>query len=252
LTSQLARRRRAPPAPLYARIQSHIRDGIAAGRFAPGARLPSENELAAKFGTTRATVARALQQLVFERTIRRRPGAGTFVGDVPVAAVIEPARVTSFEDAASRAGLVSYRLLGFAARGATKEETSRLGLPPGDAVHVLERLRLLDGCPLGIETRIIPQPVGARMTVAALQARSMHAILEDLGLKVARVEGEIRAAAATAGQARQLKLPRGSPLLIRDYLLMDSAGQPLVLGESCYRQSFRLHYRVQEDGLRVD
>ena len=233
--------------PIYARIQAHIRDGIASGRFRPGERLPSENELAAAFATTRATVARALQQLVFENVILRRPGAGTFVGEVPVAGSIEPSRVSSFEDAAQRAGAtVAYRLLAFGSRALPAGVAARLGMAPGEMVQALERLRLVGGQPIGLEVRLIPPAIAAGMTVAALQSQSMHRILEELGMRVARVEGVIRAAAASTAQARLLELPRGSPLLVRDYVLLDAAGRPLVQGESCYRESFQLHYAVQE------
>ena len=65
--------------PVYIQIQHEIRRGIQAGDYAAGDRIPSENELAERFETTRATVARALQELVFDGTIVRRAGAGSFV-----------------------------------------------------------------------------------------------------------------------------------------------------------------------------
>ncbi len=233
--------------PLYARIQAHIRDGIAAGRFRQGQRLPSENERAETFGTTRPTVARALPQLVFERVNARRAGAGTFVAAPPVVAAIEASRVSSFEDALQRSGgSVTYRLISFAGRPASATDAARLGLEPGETVHVLERIRLAGGQPISLEIRVIPPAIGGRMTVAALQSHSMHDMLKELGMRVARVEGVIRAGAATSGQARALDLARGSPLLIRDYVLLDAAGRPLVLGESFYRESFQLQYVVQE------
>ena len=73
------------PAPLYLQIQQFLRLAIEQGRFRAGDKLPSEPELAERFGTTRATVARALQQLVFEGLIARRAGSGTITVVMPKA-----------------------------------------------------------------------------------------------------------------------------------------------------------------------
>jgi DNA-binding GntR family transcriptional regulator len=60
-------------------IAAKLREAIHAGRFAPGAKLPSQPELAAHFRVARETVKRALDQLRTERLIMTRQGAGAFV-----------------------------------------------------------------------------------------------------------------------------------------------------------------------------
>ena len=52
---------------------------IAAGRFGPGDRLPSEADLVRRFGASRITVGRALRDLQAAGLIERRVGSGTFV-----------------------------------------------------------------------------------------------------------------------------------------------------------------------------
>ncbi len=65
--------------PKYKRIYAELRDGVANGRYNPGDRLPSENELVEYFGASRPTVGRALAQLETEGMVERRPGSGTYV-----------------------------------------------------------------------------------------------------------------------------------------------------------------------------
>src|SRR3546814_11452241 len=65
--------------PIYYRIQESMRRRIVEGEFQPGARLPSESELARDFGTTRVTVRQALMRLVYDGLIERHYGRGTFV-----------------------------------------------------------------------------------------------------------------------------------------------------------------------------
>ena len=48
------------PQPLYAKVKDHILGHIRSGAWAPGARVPSENELVESFGISRMTANRAL------------------------------------------------------------------------------------------------------------------------------------------------------------------------------------------------
>jgi GntR family transcriptional regulator, histidine utilization repressor len=69
--------------PLYARVKDHIIAQIRTGLWAPGARVPSENELVGSFGISRMTVNRALRELTAEGFVARVPGVGTFVKEPP-------------------------------------------------------------------------------------------------------------------------------------------------------------------------
>lgn len=65
--------------PKYKQIYSHLRNSLANREYAPGDRLPSENELVVQFGASRPTVSRALAQLELDGLVERKAGSGTFV-----------------------------------------------------------------------------------------------------------------------------------------------------------------------------
>jgi DNA-binding LacI/PurR family transcriptional regulator len=65
--------------PKYKQIYTRLRNALANREFAPGDKLPSENELVEQFGASRPTVGRALAQLENEGLVERRAGSGTFV-----------------------------------------------------------------------------------------------------------------------------------------------------------------------------
>ena len=65
--------------PLYRRIVNGLRAEIAGGALPPGARLPTERALCARFGVSRHTVREALRQLRDEGLVASRQGAGTTV-----------------------------------------------------------------------------------------------------------------------------------------------------------------------------
>jgi len=73
-----------------AQVVEQIRRLIQEGELAPGSRLPSERELAQRFGVSRPTVREAIQSLASLHLLEVRQGLGTFVS----------AKVTTLEDPA--------------------------------------------------------------------------------------------------------------------------------------------------------
>jgi len=65
--------------PKHSRISQELLAEIAAGKYAPAGRLPSEAQLVSRFGVSRPTVARALRDLQDRGLIERRVGSGTYV-----------------------------------------------------------------------------------------------------------------------------------------------------------------------------
>src|SRR6187549_542401 len=66
-----------PVAP-YARVKQYLKDELSRGHWLPGALMPSDAELVARFGVSRMTVTRALRELQAEGLVERVQGVGTF------------------------------------------------------------------------------------------------------------------------------------------------------------------------------
>lgn len=88
------------------RITSYITDRIDSGSWAPGDRLPTDRELAARFAISRNTVRRTLEQLEQEHRIVRQVGRGSFV-----AGTTSPATDRNPPGDTSPAELMELRLL---------------------------------------------------------------------------------------------------------------------------------------------
>ncbi len=65
----------------YRRIYEEVHDAIITGRYGLGQQIPTEAELAAQYGASRPTVARALRDLEHRGYLVRRQGVGSFVGE---------------------------------------------------------------------------------------------------------------------------------------------------------------------------
>ncbi|MDG0791697.1 GntR family transcriptional regulator [Cohnella ginsengisoli] len=76
--------------PLYAQIESYVRDQIRSGKWKPGKRLPSENQLCKQFDVSRITIRGAMDKLVEEGVVFRIQGRGSFVAEE--AGMGEPAK----------------------------------------------------------------------------------------------------------------------------------------------------------------
>ena len=100
--------------PLFQQVYRTIRDGILAGRFAAGGRLPPTRGLASDLGVSRATVVQAYQQLAAEGYLDGRQGSGTYVHGPAPAARRGPAparRAAGAAAAAPRLGRLASALL---------------------------------------------------------------------------------------------------------------------------------------------
>lgn len=141
--------------PLYHQVANDIRDRVVSGAWGPGQQIPSEPELIEIYGASRITIRHALADLAQEGLIARRRGRGSFVRDAAI--VARPSRLTSFTGEMRAKGVrPSARVLSFGVVDADTIVASRLGLPLGSRTLRLERLRLADGEPVGIQVASLP------------------------------------------------------------------------------------------------
>ena len=69
--------------PKYVRLAQTLQRRIEDGTYAPGTRVPSENQLVQAFGMSRPTVVRALDLLKRDGWLESRQGFGTIVRGRP-------------------------------------------------------------------------------------------------------------------------------------------------------------------------
>ena len=67
--------------PMYDQVAADIAADIASGALAPGARLPTEVELAAQYQVSRVTIRRAVKELSGRGLVVVSHGRGTFVAE---------------------------------------------------------------------------------------------------------------------------------------------------------------------------
>lgn len=206
---------RPAPIPLYWRIAEDIRRYITEQGKKPGDELPTEEALERTYGVSRATVRRALSELVSEGLIERHSGRGTFVA-VPRLQRPLP-DLTSFTEHIRSLGMTpSSHLLDYAVVDADDPNAAEFS-PSAPAVRI-RRVRLADGSPVGLHTAHLPLELAERAGITRTRLEtdpglSLYDHLEAAGVRLDGAQEHLVARAAGRAEARALKVPANTPLM---------------------------------------
>jgi GntR family transcriptional regulator len=198
--------------PKYYQLREILLDLIE-NELAVDAPVPSERELAARYGLSRMTARQAVEHLVSEGRLYRVQGKGTFVARPKIDM---PLRLTSFtEDMRARGMTPGSRDLGRRLTNATAAVARELSLGTGAPVYVIERLRTADGIPMALERSHLPAHLVPDVLEQPLDNRSLYEVLAtEYGLVLDRGDQVIEAGIADSGDAGLLGLPAGSAVLL--------------------------------------
>jgi GntR family transcriptional regulator len=231
--------------PLYHRVYRQIASEIEGGALAPGDRLPSERWFCDELGVSRATVRRALEELVADGLVESR-GRGSFVaGD----ALVEPPNtLMSLSELGRSRGLdASAEVLDAGVRAATIDEADAFGIAPGADVFELRRVRMLDGLPISIDHNRVPLRLLPDALELDFASASLYAALDGAGHAPGRADYELEARSAEAPEAELLGLAPGAPVLFATTVAIGEDGRVVDLGRTVYRAD---RYRFQATLMR--
>jgi GntR family transcriptional regulator len=234
-----------PSQPLYHQVYRRLADEIEGGALQPGDRLPSERWLCDELGVSRATVRRAIEELVSDGLIEGR-GRGSFVTGQALA---EPrgTLISLSELGRSRGLQASARVLSAAVRAATIDEAEAFGIAPGAELFELRRLRMLDGMPISLDGNRVPLRLAPSLPAVDFSEASLYQTLERTGHCPVRADYDVEARCADADEAELLELALGEPVLFTITVAFDENGQIVDIGRTVYRAD---RYRFQATLMR--
>ncbi len=225
---------RSSAVPLHHQVSQHLELSIQSGDIPHGSLLGNEVALAKLLGLSRPTVRRAIQQLVDKGLVVRRRGVGTRVVQPKVRRSLE---LTSLHDDLTRSGRVpTTDVITLDQVAAPADVAGLLGVPPGDRVARLVRLRRAESRPIAKMTNYLPSKVG-EFEPADLEERGLYDLLRQRGIHLHSATQMIGARNATAAEARLLAEPRGAPLLTMERITYDDRGVAVEYGTHVYAAS---------------
>ncbi|MDQ2067773.1 phosphonate metabolism transcriptional regulator PhnF [Xinfangfangia sp. CPCC 101601] len=220
--------------PIWQSIHATLSAEIAEGIYPPGTRLPTEAELASRFGVNRHTVRHALAALAEGGLVSSRRGAGVFVTARPTDYPLGR-RVRFHQNVEATGRTPSRRLTLLETRPASTKEAEALALPPAAPVHVVEGLSLVDGQPVAHFRSVLDAGRFPELLRHLAQTPSLTAALKACGLEdYTRKETRLTAKLATPLQALHLQLKEGAPILRSVAINADAAGVPVEYGSTWF------------------
>jgi GntR family transcriptional regulator len=233
--------------PLYQQIKVLLVQGLETGEWKPGEAIPSELELAARFGVSQGTVRKAIDELAAENHLVRRQGKGTYV-----ATHAEPRTLFRFLRLKPNDGAEEYpesRLIECRRARAGAEVARLLDLKPGDGVMLIRRVLVFGGEPTVLDEISLPATIFKGLSAAKFNEYrgSMYNLFEtEFGTRMIRADEKLRAVAAEAPACEVLGVPEGAPLLCVDRVSFTYGDRPVEFRRGLYRTD--KHYYQNELG----
>jgi GntR family transcriptional regulator len=211
------------------RMRDLLRFAVLRGAY-PDGRIPSESELMAAHGASRATVREALALLRADGLIERTQGIGTHVVTQSEVARLAEAHgvVTPGPQAVFGRSRTRPRVLDRSVLPGPPTVTERLGVPAGTPCLRLEYVALLDDEPAGLATNYVLFPEAERLLDCAFVS-DWYVLMADAGVEFSQSEFVIGCELADAGIAAELAIGVGSPVITMEQTITDPAGRPFDL-----------------------
>lgn len=211
-------------------IAATLTDEIAAGIYPAGEKLPTEAQLASRFGVNRHTVRRALAEMAAQGLLYARRGAGVFVALVPTEYPLGR-RVRFHQNVLDTGRTPSRQILRIETLPATAPQAEALGLTAGAMVHLVEGLSLADGVPLARFISVFPAQRFPDFPHHMAAQGSVTTALAACGLSdYTRATTRLTAKLADSILSRHLRLPDGAAVLRSEAVNVDAAGQAVEYG----------------------
>ena len=204
--------------PKYYQLANILRERINSGELKAHEPIPSERQLEEIYSVSRTTIRQAIDLLVRQGYLYREHGRGTFVSPQKLQKTVS--ELTSFSEDMKRRGLVpGQKIIDIGIVQAPAEVLQRLELPADQRdILRIERLRLGDNKPMGLQTSYLVMPEGqmvSRMDVE--KYGSIYQMMQEkFHLIPTEADETLEVTVATPYEAELLQVDPGSPLLLSE------------------------------------
>jgi|SRR5579883_1107702 len=232
--SQLAKTYELSRIPLYLQVATTLRRRIEEGRWRPGEKISTLDELQAEFQVARVTIRQAVDLLQKEGLVLRQQGKGTFV----VEEVKDRRWLKLATDWASLNSTIEQNVPKFISpRGGEAPEPN---LHPEDGQHArdyvfLRSVQTREGQPYGVVNLHLARYV-FEMAPEAFRSHTALPIVAKLDkLRIAAAHQTLVIGTADTETAALLKLPLNAPIAEAHCVVIDDKGVAIYIADIVYR-----------------
>ena len=145
---------------LYLTVIDLLVDDIKKGKYPPGSKIPSEDQLSQEFAVSRVTLREALRALEEEGRIIRRQGRGTFICDRRIVPIQSLSKIIPISTMIKKAGLEDHiSKICHRKFAASRKIAEKLNIITGKDVWEIERIRIMHEQPAIFSLDFIPASI---------------------------------------------------------------------------------------------
>lgn len=212
---------------VWRQIAFAMEQAIRRGDYKPGIQLPTEKQLADRFGVNRHTVRQAMNRLAETGLVSIEQGRGMFVADGSLDYRIG-ARTRFTENLVTKQKTPLRELISADQVPAPAEIARALGIPTGAPLWQIETRNHADDRAVSMSSHFFSADRFPDMPELFRRANSITGALKLAGVAdYHRRTTKIAAKLIAANDARLLNLPRTRPVLISETVNVDERGRPV-------------------------
>jgi GntR family transcriptional regulator len=231
---------------LYIQLTRILLEEITSGKWQPGQRIPTEDELCREFNVSKITVRQAIHNLASEGYLLKLQGKGTFVTGVLSEGCLAM-RTLFTEEMFGKEVTVERELLSRGIKAPPSDVS--VYLRTADRVYHLLSKRVVNGEPVYLEESFIPFRLVPDIEKVDFSRHSLYSILQEKGIKkIFKVIQTIEISQARVENAGHLDVRSGMPVLVVHRLLLSSDSTPLAYTRFLGRSD---RYKFQTEFERI-
>lgn len=228
-------------APLYIQIENALEKKILNKEFLPGAKIPSERDLAKKYGINRMTVKKAVDSLKKKGLLTRKQGSGTYVtsnskdksGIYFNLSFTDKNENLGISELLTKKGIKLYNdVIGEEIISNNLFFNDKLKQSRKDKVFALHRIRRIKNKPFAIEYNYLPISFFPDAKQIDFKNISLYDYMESKQHRPIKVSQSMQVIPAEDKEARLLKIKKGIPLYYIIYHGFDKQGNAVEYTES--------------------
>ncbi|PKR77129.1 hypothetical protein CEY16_10310 [Halalkalibacillus sediminis] len=225
--------------PLYMQIKSKLIDRINENEWNPGDAIPSESQLMKYYNVSRTTVRQAIRDLAQDGIIETRRGAAARLKSAP-------------EEDVNNTGVVhhevgeefSVKVLRAYQADNHQFAKHQLKLDDHTDVYLLERIRIADGIPIGLQQLFTPTYIGEILEKEGFTYFDIFPVLGKHMVNYSTIKENVTSCLANQHEADLLGIMSGDPLIEITRLTLGLDHTPIEFSKTKYVPS-NFNYNIE-------
>lgn len=232
--------------PKYFQLASILRQQIDNGEWQPRSAIPSERQLEVLYNVSRTTIREAIDYLTRQGYLYREHGRGTFVSPPKLQKGLM--ELTSFSEDLIKRGIRPGQIIRDINTVVPPASIlQRMELAPGTPMLRLERIRLGNDAPIGLQTSYLSLGPDQTITRAEMEAAgSLYRLIQEkFHIIPSEADETLEVTIATKEEAELLQIEEGAPLLLSERVLFAQNRKPVEYVKILYRgDRYRYYVRL--------